>query len=166
MNIKRSILGMSALAVVAGGTLFGVSIASASSDTPRDDLVQKLAESFNVSEDEVQAVFDEHHEEMQADRNEKFSTHLQELVDASTITAAQKTYLLDHHKATQDKLDKLRDSDASRATIHAAMETAKDEIKNWADEQGIDLADIRPEGRPERHGRHGAGMLRGGSAID
>ncbi len=108
-------------------------------------LVQKLAAKFNLNKDEVQKVFDEDRTAHEAEREQKLSERLQKLVDAGTITSAQKT-------AIENKLKELREErqadreemkDLSDSERQSKMDEKRNELEGWAQEQGIDLTKLK-----------------------
>ena len=137
---------------VAAGSLLGVASAATSSSDPQGGLIDKLVSKFNLNKEEVQAVFDEAHEERHAEMEAKRSEHLQELVDAGTITAEQKTALEAKFEEMHTNREALRDQDLTEEERRTKMDEARDAFESWAEQQGIDLDAIRPEG-----GRGGMG---------
>jgi hypothetical protein len=121
MQIKKSLLVAGAVTTVGLASLAGVNTVSAATDTTGDSLVSKLAQKFNVGEDEVQAVFDEDKQARQAEMRTALSERLQEAVDDGDITAAQKTLI-----------------ENKRKELQAARDTERDALDAWATEQGID----------------------------
>lgn len=49
--------------------------------------------------------------------------------------------------------ESLRDQDLTREQMHDKMKEARDSFETWAEDQGIDLEAIRPEGKG--FGEHG-----------
>ena len=84
-----------------------------------DELIAKLAQKFNVSTQEVQAIFDEYKSEK---AEAKVSAYLQKLVDKGKITAEQKT-------AIETKLGEIR----------VEMKAEKEALQVWAEGLGIDV---------------------------
>jgi hypothetical protein len=103
-------------------SLAGFSTVSAQSGSNADGLVQKLASRFNLSEDEVKAVFDEAHQAREAERQAMISEHLQKAVDDSSITAEQKILI-------ENKLKE----------IHERREVEREKLKAWAEDNKIDM---------------------------
>ncbi len=128
MKAIKSKLVVAAVAGVVGLSSLGVvgMVSADDSSTGRESLISKLAEKFGVSQDEVQSVFDENREEMQAEREAEASERLQGLVDDGTITAEQKTAI-----------------EAKKDEMQTARENQKTELEAWADEQGVDLHLLR-----------------------
>ncbi len=162
MKLSKSMLAAGVVTTIAAASVVGIGAASAQSNSD-DSIVDKIAAKFSLNRDEVQSVFDEKHEEIEAKRDEKQATRLQELVDNGTITAEQKTALQAKLDEMEAKRDALRDQDLSREEIRAQMETVSTEFEAWATEQGIDLKAIRPVGMSMGmhmgHGGHHGEMI-------
>ena len=154
MKISKNLLAAVAVTTVATGGILGISAASAHGNGEnKDELVTKLAEKFNVDASEVESVFEAQHEEHQAEMEAKRAEQLQSLVDAGTITADQKTALEAKFEEMHTLRESLRDQDLTREQMHDKMKEARDSFETWAEDQGIDLEAIRPEGKG--FGEHG-----------
>jgi len=122
MLTKKSLLITGAVATLGVAGAAGMNTAFAYHDTNNDDLVTKIAQKFNLSAEEVQAVFDEY----KSDKDEaKVSEYLQKLVDKGKITAEQKTLI-------ETKL----------VDVRADMKAEHDELETWAETQGVDVSYI------------------------
>ena len=159
MKISKSMLAGGIVTTITAASILGVGAVSAQSSS-RDSIVDKIATKFPINRDELQSVFDEQHDEMEAKHEQRQATRLQELVDNGTITADQKTALQAKHEEMEAKRETLKDQNVTREEIHTQMETARTEFETWAKDQGIDLKAIRPEGGMGigRHGGPRGGM--------
>jgi hypothetical protein len=121
MLTKKSLLIAGAVTTlgVAGAAGMNTAFAQNNSNNDYDELVAKLALKFNVSEEEVQAVFDEYKSDQQ---EEKVSAYLQKLVDKGKITVEQKT-------AIETKLGEIR----------VEMKAEKETLEVWATGLGVDI---------------------------
>lgn len=151
------------LGTIGLGTLAGVGIASAESGTsdngdPMSSLVQKIATTFKLSEDEVQKVFDDEREAREAEREKTQTERLQALVDDGTITAAQKTAIEAKIKEMKAEREANKDSmkDLTGEERKAKMEERRTEMEAWAKEQGLDLSELHGV-LMGGHGRGGMG---------
>lgn len=120
MLTKKSLLISGAAVVLGVAGTAGANVAFATHDSKNDDLVARIAQEFNLSEEEVQAVFDEYKSDQQ---EAKVSEYLQKLVDKGKITAEQKT-------AIETKLGEVR----------AEIKTEHDELEAWAEAEGIEMS--------------------------
>lgn len=161
MKINKQLLAAVAVTTIATGSIIGISATSAhqTKGENKDELVTKLAEKFNVDASEVESVFDEQRATMEAERDSKREEHLQTLVDEGKITAEQKIALEAKFAEMKSARDELKNQNLTRDEMHTKMEEGRVAFKAWAEEQGIDLDAIRPEGGlrfgPGGHGHHG-----------
>ncbi len=154
--MSKSLVSAGLLTAVAVGSLAGVSAVNAASDSHKDSLIDKIVTDTGADRTKVEAAFDAHHEEMRAEMEQKKSERLQNLVDAGTITAEQKTALEARFEEMHTQREALRDQDLTREEMHNQMEQHKTEFEAWAKEQGIDLSTMHPE-RGEGFGARGHG---------
>ncbi|MCA9371964.1 hypothetical protein KC726_03625 [Candidatus Woesebacteria bacterium] len=114
-----------------------------------DTLVQRLASAFGKSTDEVQTVFDQLHEEHQAEMQQQLQTKLDELVANGSLTAEQKQLVLDKQKENQTEREAMKDQWQTMTPEErkAQMEKQREEMKTWAQENGIDLSLVFMGGR-------------------
>ena len=163
MKLSRSMLAAGVVTTIAVASVVGIGAASAQTDTGTS-IVDRIATRFNLNRDEVQTVFDEKHDEMEAEHEQRQAMRLQELVDNGTLTAEQKTALEAKHEEMETKREALKDQDLTREEVRTQMETARTEFEAWAKDQGIDLDAIRPAGgMGMRHGRGGFEGARDGA---
>ena len=121
MNYKLiiPIVGLSALllgSAVKAGDVFA-------QETNYPPIVQKIAEKFNLSQNDVQAVFDEERSQRQQERQTAFEEGLIKAVEAGVITGEQKNSLLEKHK-----------------TMAENREQNRAEMKEWMESSGIDFS--------------------------
>lgn len=155
MKTRATILSLGALATIAGASAFSISNVNAQGNA--DSLASKISQKFNLSEGEVKSVFEEHHSEMKANREEKRQEHLQQLQDDGIINEEQRNYLNDHFSSRPD----FKAEGVDREAAKEQMQERRQELEDWANEQGIDLEDIRPEHKGEnmRRGGHQHSMM-------
>ncbi|HSW91425.1 MAG TPA: hypothetical protein VLG09_02170 [Candidatus Saccharimonadales bacterium] len=119
MLTKKSLLIAGAVTTLGIASTFGAhaALATYNHDTNDESLVERIAMKFNLSENDVQAVFDDYKSDQAA---EKTSKYLQKLVDQGKITPEQKTLI-------ENKLAELRDK--------VNQEIA--DLRTWADANNI-----------------------------
>lgn len=126
-------------AAVLGGGVFALS-ASAQTTNGDDSLASKIASKFNLNKDEVQTVLNEHRTEMHAEFREKHLERLEErltqAVQDGDLTEEQKTKILDYLKSQETNLENLEDK--TKEERKAAFEAHREELKKWAEDNGID----------------------------
>lgn len=141
-----------------GLAVLDVNLASAdNSSNPRDTIIQKLAEKFNLKESDVQQVFDEVRQEHQTQMQTKHEERLSQLVTDGKITEDQKALILNKHKELQAERESNKDSfkDLSPEQRKIKMEEKKIELETWANENGIDTMYIMHFGE-KGNGDHGS----------
>lgn len=127
---------------------------------PMSILVQKIADKFSLNQEEVQAVFDEAHQEMHTQREAQYQSRLDQLVTDGKITADQKQLILDKHQemesASQADFEAFKD--VTPEERRAQMQAHHDEMQTWAEENGIDLQYLIPMGKGGHRGFGGPGF--------
>ncbi len=134
-------------------TVVGVT-SSVAAQGPRDhgDIVQKLVERFNLDQTEVESFFDEIKQERQAERQARIEESLTQAVSGGKITEEQKQALLG--KMQENQAEREGWIDLSDDERRDAMRKHREEMRAWAQEQGIDLRELMPVGgRGERRGQ-------------
>lgn len=156
---KKLIFPVIALAVLGLGVL-DVGLASADeNNNPQTTIVQKIAEKFDLNQEEVQQVFDEvrseHHAEREADMKAKEEERLSQLVADGKITEEQKSLIQQKHEELRAERGAHRDSfkDLSQEERQAQMEQRKSELESWANKNGIDATYLMPEFGERGNGR-------------
>lgn len=127
---------------LAGALWFGSSKVEAASTTT-DTLVEKIAQKFNLPQDQVQATFDEVHSEKQATRVAEQSTKLDQAVKDGVIT--------------QDQKDRIVAKMSEKRTERRAM---RSEMQQWFKDNGIDETKLQSYLGGGREGMgHRGGMM-------
>lgn len=145
--MKNKILSLAAIFAFAGlayaGSAFLATKALADNENnnPMSDLVQKLTDKFGLNREEVQSVFDEHHQEMMANMQAKEEERLNQLVTDKKITEQQKQLILQKKEELrtqhQNEMQNLKDKTVEERK--AIMEQHRQELENWANQNGIDV---------------------------
>src|SRR5690349_12080215 len=102
--LKKSLLTVAAVTVLGAGIFGSGSVfAQTTTDTqnPMNSLVQKIASKFNLNQSDVQAVFDQAHQERESEMKANFASQLSQLVTDGKITEAQKQ-LISNKRAELD----------------------------------------------------------------
>jgi type VI protein secretion system component VasK len=143
--MKKQLIAAGVTASVAVAGLTGLSMASAAtqsnsaSNNPMSSLVSALATKFNLKTSDVQAVFDEQHTQMEAQRNSEVKTKLAQLVKDGKLTQAQ----ADAITAKRSELQKQRDSNRAsmdgktHAERKTAMDTERSALDTWFSDNNI-----------------------------
>ena len=170
-------------ALGAGVVGVGVTHAAANADGSQpkfmSEIVSAIAEKFNLSEDDVQAVFDEQaearrdemkekHEDMRAKHDEKYDEMLAQAVTDGKLTQSQADSIASKRDEIQSYAESLKDEtpEARRADMKAKL----DDLKAWAKDNGIDEKYVRflppPRGMTGRMGGHMRGGMMGGQGSN
>ena len=142
-----TVAGLLATVGVAG--VLGLSSVSAEETTdsksdPMSSLVDKIASKFNLKEEEVQAVFDEHKDEMQAKHKSKIEERLNTAVSEGKLTQDQKNKILAKlEELKNDRPDKSELENKSPEEIKALMEQKRSELEAWAEQNDIPKEHLR-----------------------
>ncbi len=140
---------------IAGAAAFAATQASAHMlDGANTSMVQRIAQKFNLSESEVQTVFDEAREEHQTEIKTRFEARLTTAVENGKITETQKQAILTKHDELmaehEAEWEAVKNMTPEERRAH--HETERAELETWAEEQGIDLSYLMPMGK--MGGRH------------
>ncbi len=167
--MKKQLITAGIAAAVGVTGLAGIATVSAATDSSTgsdhmSSLVSAIASKFNLDKTKVQAVFDEQHTKMQAERETQVKADVAQLVKDGKLTQAQ----ADAINAKRAELTKEReanraaDRSASRDQMKTKMDAKRTELETWAKEQGIDTQYLRLVfGGGRGHGPGGPGGMRG-----
>jgi hypothetical protein len=149
---KKVVLPALVLGVLAVGAFLGGQQAFADYNDGNNTIVQMLAERFGVEESEVEAVFDEHRTVRMQERQQEMEGRLEDAVNEGLLTSEQKDALL--QKMEEWHSEKPDFGSMTREEHREAMESHRDEMQQWAEDNGIDLSVIHM-GRDGFGGRGG-----------
>jgi putative NADH-flavin reductase len=165
MTTQKKILLTVAVTVISGSALMTTQVYAQTTpdeSRPMSQLVQKLADKFGLNKDEVQAVFDQTHQEMMATRQAKEEERLTQLVTDGKLTEEQKQLIIAKRKElqaeAQSKMESLKDKTPEER--RTAMKEHREALEAWAKEHNIELKYLMPAHGPGK----GRGM-RGGPGF-
>ena len=118
---KKILVPTIALAVLTMVGVVGAKTIKADENNTYPPIVQRLAEKFNLNQDEVKNVFDEERQFRQQDRLNSLEDGLNKAVSDGVITSEQKQAFLDMHNNMQQERGQNRE-----------------EMQTWLSENGID----------------------------
>lgn len=160
MIAKKSLLVGAVIASVGIGGLGAAGIVSAQSangETNRLAITERLAEKFNLKQSEVEAVFQEQHQERQAARITERTENIANAVTEGTLTQEQADYM----NSFFEEADKIRENmvpGQDNTEVREQVREKMTELHEWADENDIDLQSFASfgNGRGEHaRGKHG-----------
>lgn len=158
IKYSRRLIAAAAIIASLGIGAIGIGTTFAAQAEPEDgmaSLVEAIAEKFDLSVSDVQAVFDEQREQKQAEREAKEAERLAQEVTDGKITQDQADAITAKREEMRDFMESLStlDNEARRE----AMKTQREELKQWADDNDIPMFyfrggphDGRPGPRPGR----------------
>ena len=143
MQIKKSLMVAGAIATIgAASTAIGVSAATTGSNSSSGDgLVTKIAQKFNLNQDEVQKVFDEDRSTHEAEHKAKQEERLSQAVKDGKLTEDQKTKILAKAEEMKSQMEAHMDEmkDKTPEERKALMEKHRTDIEKWASDNGIPM---------------------------
>ena len=104
-------------------------------------VIEKIAERFSVSVDEVKEVIDEARQERHQEMVNRFEGRLDNLVANNQLTEVQKEALLEKMSEMRQAFGELKD--LSPEEKKAEMQTINEEMKTWAEENDIQLGFLK-----------------------
>lgn len=143
MNIKRSLIIGTAVAIASAGSLGAASMVSATespgaTDTGNTSIIDKIASRFNLDKNEVQAVFDEEHQARETEREAHEKQMLDKAVSSGKLTQAQ----ADHIAQVMSEIRALHnEAEPGRLTSDALdqIKSKMDALHDWAEANNIDV---------------------------
>lgn len=160
MRYSRRLLAATAVIIGLGAGSIGIGTTLAASPMhggmgdPISGLVEVIAERFNLSETDVQAVFDEQREKLHQEHVAREAEMLAKAVTAGKLTRAQADAIIARNADNKEFMESLVNLD--EAARKAAMQTHVAETKAWAEENDIPEPFIfmNKENHGGRHGGH------------
>jgi len=124
--------------------------------TPMSDLAKRIADTFGLKQDEVEAVFNQERQEQQTKRSAEYEARLAQLVTQGKITELQKQLIIAKQKELQaSHAAKMTSMDGKTPEEHkAAMETERAALREWAKQNGIDARYLMFKMRGKGTGMH------------
>ena len=167
MNKKIAVLGMALVLisglVVAAGQVSAYGFGQGDHQT----MISRFAQAFGKSEEEVKVVFDQIHQERQTQMQVEFEARLDAAVAAGTITAEQKQLIIAKHEELKVERESFRENEGSltREEIRTSHLEQREELEQWAIDNGLDLSVWFELGKGGRKGMGGR-MMRGDATVE
>lgn len=129
-------------AIVAAGLsgLVGAHVVSAANDTSngQQNLVDKIASTFNLNKSDVQKLFDEDRQQHEADRQQKFEDRVNQAVKDGKLSQELADQLIAKQKELATYRDSLRDKTPEEE--RQLMKTKMDELRTWMKDNNISMS--------------------------
>lgn len=164
-KLQRTLLvGVGVATLGLTGVSVGANASALSGESSgQSSLIDKIASTFNIDKTKLKEVFqadrEERHAEMKAERTEALKTALSE----GTLTQEQ----YDHIVAANNEVDALMNTSGSPEDQtdeqREAIKTKMDELRDWFEEQNLDVRDL---GIGFGRGHGGPGGMRGDAGKD
>ena len=123
-------MAVGALAIGATIGVAGLNAINATTNSDGSSLIENLAEKFNVSTDEVKGVFEQTRQERQAEMKKQIEENLTQAVKDGKITEDQKNTVV----SKMQNIQKQQEEEMN----------ARQDLRNWADDNKVDLGSILP----------------------
>ncbi len=128
--MKKSSLMVALAALVTGATIGVAGLQSVSAASSNSNFVESLANKLGVSQEKVKSAFDQTKTEREQERQKKLEENLTQAVKDGKITEAQKSTIV----AKLAEVKKQQDE----------MEKASEDLRNYIDDQNLDIENILP----------------------
>ncbi len=146
-NIKKAILATLALGVMTASGIYGINSAFAKYGNGQLDVANKIAERFGLNKEEVQKVFEENRQEQRQNMEADFENRLNQLITDGKITEQQKEAIMAKRNEMGSNSWKTEDfKNLSVEERRVKADQNREAMDKWAEENGINLEDIRPFG--------------------
>lgn len=158
MNKKATIMMAAAISAIGLGSGAVVQRAFAHDGGTPDTLINKLATKFNLDKTEVQKVFEEDRAEKVAALEEKVTDRLEQAVLDGDITATQKDLIIAKQAEVKTRMEEIKNMEDA-ATKKAAIQKLREEMRTWAEANGITLKNLLPLSMKMHGPGHGRGEI-------
>lgn len=157
---KKTMIIVAAVSILSGGLVVATSAfaqTSASGQNGIPSLVQEIADKFHLNTSDVQSVFTQHRQEMQAKSEANYEKYLANLVSSGKINDEQEQLILNKHKELINQMqNNLKNfKTMTPAERKAQKQSTMQDLQNWAKQNNINVQYLRPFGPGKgRFGRH------------
>ena len=138
-----------ALVIVLG---VGISYAQANGNPGPGSLITKLVEKFNLDRSEVEQVFEENRAGKQAQIQARHQEMLEQAVEDGKLTEEQKNLLLEKRGEMRKEMEHLSWEERQENRVKH-----RQEMQDWAEENGIDLSVLQGLGNGKGKKGFGSG---------
>lgn len=146
---NKIVLPVLGAALMAGTVLAPARMYASERGTPTSSVVQRIAQRFGLNEADVKAVFDEEKEDKHARMQARYEQRLNKYVSEGLISETQKQLILDKQDEMEaDRQARIQEGQSfTPEEEHTYRQNQRQELRNWAKEQGIELKYLFPYGR-------------------
>jgi hypothetical protein len=143
LKITLSMIAGLTLLMMLGAGCTGTLNADPLEDGEYPPFVERFAERFDLDPDEIMDFMEELKEEKAAEMEAKFEERLDDLVEDGDITSEQKQDILDKKAEMESFKESLEDMTVAEA--REAFKDKKEELKDWAEENDLELKYLFPK---------------------
>jgi hypothetical protein len=146
---KRMFITVVLVSAISGGLVVVTNaFAQTNGQTAIPSVAQEIANKFHLNESDVQSVFSQHRQEMQAKMESNYETYLGNLVTSGKITEEQQQLILSKHKEliSQMQSNGKNFKSMTPAQRKAQMQSTMKDLQDWAKQNNISLKYLRPFG--------------------
>lgn len=137
---KKLIFPVAALAILSVAIIGAGNVSADDISKNRGDIAQKIAEKFDLNENEVQEVLDQVREERKSELQARHESRLNEAVENGEITEDQKNLIINKQKEIKENRSESKENykDMSISERQNLFSEKKEELKAWAEQNDID----------------------------
>lgn len=134
--------------IVGGASLLGVStlVHAQSSSTPFSGLAQTLSKKFGLNQSDVQSVINSYMQEqrqtMQQNMQKRLQNKLNQEMQQGQITSSQEASILTELSTLKSQFNPSSFKSMTQRQRQQAFQTQQNDLKSWAQSQGISLSFI------------------------
>jgi hypothetical protein len=139
MKLSKKLIVPAAVMSIAVIPAATAAAATSTSSNNGQSLAQELADKFQLNKSDVQTVLDQHHQQMQQRRENRYEATLNQAVTDGKLTQAQKDAVLTEHNKLIAQVQS-----ASGTDKRQALQDAKTEAQAWAKQNKIDAKWLLP----------------------
>lgn len=124
-----------------GGLAITQAVGATADPTGHQSLVDKISSKFNLDKNEVQKVFEEDRQALEATMQARLEERLKQAVEEGKITQELADQLLAKHKEMHAYRESIKDKPAEER--HALMKAKTEEMAQWLKDNNIDKSLMR-----------------------
>ena len=113
--------------------------ASDNTNTQTQSILSRIMSRFNLNKDDVQDLVTQHRVERQSLNQDRMTKRLDDAVKAGVITEAQKQAILEKTNAFRNEVRNTDVLSMNPQERRAKMQAHREEMRKWAEENGIDV---------------------------
>lgn len=109
----------------------------------KSEFAAVIAQKFGLDQAQVEETIQQYHQQEMETRHQEMESRMEErlqrAVAAGNLTEVQMNAILEKHDEMHERMQELHDQDLSKEDLREMRADLRDEMQNWAEEQGIDF---------------------------